>query len=246
MGLFYFSPIMEGPTGTGAVKLTIREWARDDRPREKMLDKGSLAMSDAELLAILVRTGTPRQNALELARSILSSVDGDLDRLGRLGVAELMKVEGIKKAKAITIAAALELGRRRKEGGTRERASIRSSADAFQELRPMLADLGHEQFWLLFLDRGCRMIRTPFLLSEGGMHGTVADPKLIFKHALDHRASCVVLAHNHPSGQLRPSDEDIHLTRKMVEGGKLLDIVVQDHLIIAGQGYFSFADQGML
>jgi DNA repair protein RadC len=237
---------MEGPPNNGPDKLTIRQWAHDDRPREKLLDKGSNVLSDAELLAILIRTGTPRQNALDLARAILARVEGDLDRLARLGVPDLMKVNGIKKAKAITIAAALELGRRRKDGKPRERSGIRSSSDAYQELRPMLADLGHEQFWLLFLDRGCRMIRSPFQLSEGGMHGTVADPKLIFKHALDNRASSLVLAHNHPSGQLRPSEEDLQLTRKMVEAGRLLDIVVQDHIIIAGQGYFSFADQGML
>lgn len=233
-------------TTTGDARLTIRDWAPDDRPREKLLQRGGGALSDAELLAILIRTGTPKHNALDLARKILAAADGDLDRLGRLGVRDLMKIEGIKEAKAIGIAAALELGRRRKEHSPRERASIRSSADAFAQLHPRLADLGHEQFWLLFLDRGCRMIEPPFMLSEGGVHGTVADPKLIFKHALDRKASCVVLAHNHPSGQLRPSEEDIQLTRKLVEGGRLLDIVVQDHLIVTNGGYFSFADQGML
>jgi DNA repair protein RadC len=231
---------------TGGARISIREWAPDDRPREKLMEKGPRALSDAELMAILIRTGTARQNALELARTILRDVDGDLDRLGKLSVGELMKVEGIKEAKALTIAAALEIGRRRKELPERARAAIRSSADAFSELHPLLRDLGHEQFWLLFLDRGCRMIRRPFMLSEGGMHGTVADPKLIFKHALEQGASCIVLAHNHPSGQLRPSEEDIQLTRKLVEGGRLLDLAVQDHLIVATHGYFSFADQGML
>lgn len=237
---------MQQETTTGDARLTIREWAPDDRPREKLLQRGGAALSDAELLAILIRTGTPKHNALDLARKILATAGGDLERLGRLGVRDLMKVDGIKEAKAITIAAALELGRRRKENPVRERPSIRSSAEAFEQLHPKMADLGHEQFWLLFLDRGCRMLQPPFRLSEGGMHGTVADPKLIFKHSLDVKASCIVLAHNHPSGQLRPSEEDIQLTRKLVEGGRLLDIAVQDHLIVTTGGYFSFADQGML
>ena len=231
---------------TGDDRLTIREWARDDRPREKLMEKGANALSDAELVAILIRTGTVKDNALELAKKILRAVDGDLGRLGRLGVRDLMKVDGIKEAKALTIAAALELGRRRNEAPSAERQVIRSSAEAFGEFHPKLRDLTHEQFWLLFLDRGNRMVCPPFMLSEGGMHGTVADPKLVFKAALDRRASSVVLAHNHPSGQLRPSEEDIQLTRKLVEGGRLLDITVQDHLIVAAQGYFSFADQGML
>ena len=227
-------------------RLTIRDWARDDRPREKLLEKGPAALSDAELVAILIRTGTTKHNALDLAKMILRSVDGDLARLGRLGVLELMKVEGIKEAKAITIGSALELGRRRRDTTSNERPAIRSSHDAFEQLHARMGDLGHEQFWLLFLDRGNRLLAPPFRLSEGGMHGTVADPKLIFKAALDHRASSIVLAHNHPSGQLRPSEEDIQLTRKLTEGARLLDIVVHDHLIITAGGYYSFADQGML
>lgn len=230
----------------GHARLTIREWSRDDRPREKLLEKGPGALSDAELVAILIRTGTTKHNAVDLAKLILRSVDGDLTRLGRLGVRELMKVEGIKEAKAITIASALELGRRRREAAGNERPAIRSSRDAFDQLHTRLADLTHEQFWLLFLDRGNRMLVPPFRLSEGGMHGTVADPKLVFKAALDHRASSIVLAHNHPSGQLRPSEEDIQLTRKLAEGARLLDVVIHDHLIITTTGYFSFADQGML
>ena len=229
-----------------AAKLTIREWAQDDRPREKLLSKGARSLSDAELLAILIRTGTVKENALDLARRLLRTVDADLARLGRLDVRELMKVDGIKLAKAVSIAAALELGRRRKDTPAEDRPHIRSSAEAYHELQARMVDLPHEQFWLLFLDRGCRMLGSAFMLSEGGMHGTVADPKLVFKHAIDRRSSSIVLAHNHPSGQLRPSEEDIQLTRKLVEGGRLLDIVVQDHLIIAANGYFSFADQGML
>lgn len=237
---------MSGIEGTGDVRLTIREWAKADRPREKLMNRGPAALSDAELIAVLIRVGTEGKDAVALAREVLDQVDHDLDRLSRLGVRQLMRVNGIKEAKAIAIVAALELGRRKKEAGPRERPQVRSSAEAFQELHPHLADLHREQFWLLFLDRGNRMITPAFQLSDGGMHGTVADPKLIFKEALDRRSSCVVLAHNHPSGQLRPSEEDIQLTRKLVEGGRLLDIVVQDHLIVTTHGYFSFADQGML
>lgn len=226
-------------------KPTIREWAKDDRPRERLMAQGPLSLSDAELLAILVRTGTQRMNALEMAREILRAGGNDLGRLGRMSVADLMKVHGMGEAKAITIAAALELGRRRREERGPERRQITTSIDAYEELRPVLADLPHEQFWLLVLDRGNK-VTDKCCVSDGGMHGTVADPKRIFKEALDRRAAGIILAHNHPSGQLRPSNEDISLTRKLVEGAKLLDIAVQDHLIVTERGFYSFADQGML
>ncbi|MEO8589854.1 MAG: DNA repair protein RadC [Flavobacteriales bacterium] len=226
-------------------KLSIREWARDDRPREKLMSQGPGALSDAELLAILIRSGSTKDSALDLAKRITASVANDLNRLGRLGVAELTKFNGMGEAKAIAIVAALELGRRRRTLETVERLSIASSATAYELVRPMLADLPHEEFWLVLLDRGNRLLEQ-CRVSQGGMHGTVADPKIIFKEALDRRASSVVLCHNHPSGQLRPSEEDIHLTRKLVEGGRILDISVHDHLIVTGAGYFSFADNGML
>jgi DNA repair protein RadC len=224
---------------------TMRELAEDERPRERLLVQGPHALSDTELLAILIRTGTSKMNALEMGRAILRSADNDLGRLGRMSVADLMKVHGMGQAKAIAIAAALELGRRRKEDRAAERPHIIDSRSAHDLLRPMLADLPHEQFWLVVLDRGNR-VTSKCMVSDGGMHGTVADPKRIFKEALDRRAAGIIIAHNHPSGQLQPSSEDITLTRKLVEGARLLDIAIQDHLIVTTSGYYSFADSGML
>lgn len=228
-----------------ASRLTIREWARDDRPREKLLAQGPRALSDAELVAILIRSGTARASALDLAKQLLAEAGNDLHRLARMGPADLMRLPGMGEAKALSIAAALELGRRRRDADPQQRPSVASSAAAFELLRPKVADLPHEEFWLLLLDRGNRLIALA-PVSSGGLHGTVADPKVIFKAALDHRACSLILCHNHPSGQLRPSEEDIKLTRKLVEGGKLLDIAVQDHLIVGMHGYYSFADNGML
>lgn len=234
---------MEAPESTA--KLSIREWARDDRPREKLMGQGAGALTDAELLAILIRAGTPRESALDLAKRILNNSGNDLHRLGKLGVAELQRFNGMGQAKAIGIVAAMELGRRRRLLEPAERAFITSSISAYELVRPILSDLPHEEFWILFLDRGNRVLdRTR--VSQGGLHGTVADPKVIFKETIDRRASSIILCHNHPSGQLRPSDEDIVLTRKLVDGGLLLDITVHDHLIVTATGYFSFADNRML
>lgn len=231
----------------GPRKPSIAQWAEDDRPREKLLSKGVAALSDAELIAILIRSGSTTNNAIEVARAILKHAENDLHKLGRLGVSDLrrMKVSGLGETKAITIVAALELGRRRRDVEPRERSTVATSASAYELVRDVLEDLPYEEFWLILLDRGNRLLRR-CKVSQGGMHGTVADPKLIFREALDHRASSVVLCHNHPSGQLRPSEEDIRLTRKLVDGGRLLDIAVHDHLIVAGTGYYSFADNGML
>lgn len=227
------------------VRRSIREWAQDDRPREKLLLKGAAALSNAELIAVLIRSGSSRENAVDLAKRILADAGDDLATLARLGVADLEKFKGMGAAKAITILAALELGRRRRDAVTPSRPLIATSAHAYDVLRPTMADLPHEEFWLLLLDRGNRLLNQ-CRVSMGGLHGTVADPKVIFKRALDDRASSVVLCHNHPSGQLRPSEEDIRLTRKLTEGGRLLDIAVQDHLIVTATGYYSFADNGML
>lgn len=226
-------------------KLSIPEWSAADRPRERMLAQGAKALSDAELIAILIRSGTPKDSALDLARVILNKADNNLHKLAALSVAELMKVKGVGEAKALSVAAALELGQRRRDTILEVRPLIASSQHAFDLLQPLVADLPHEEFWLLLLDRGNRLLeRTK--VSQGGMHGTVADPKLIFRSALEKRASSVILCHNHPSGQLRPSQEDIVLTKKLVEGGRFLDITVQDHLIVATTGYYSFADNGQL
>jgi DNA repair protein RadC len=210
------------------LKLSIPEWSEADRPRERLLANGPKALSDAELVAILIRSGTPKNSALDLARLILSKAGNDLHKLASL-----------------SIVAALELGQRRRNATVEQRPLIAASREAYEVLRPWVADLPQEQFWLLLLDRGNRLLDR-VKVSEGGLHGTVADPKWIFRKALEGGASSVILCHNHPSGQLRPSGEDITLTKKLVEGGRYLDIVVQDHLIIAATGYFSFADNGQL
>jgi DNA repair protein RadC len=225
--------------------LRIKEWASDDQPRERMLQLGPKALSDAELIAILIRTGTAEHTAIDVAQQVLHRNDNDLDRMGKTTIADLRKIKGVGKVKALTIAAALELGMRRRDRGVKDRSRIASSAEAYEEVRPLLADLSVEEFWMLALDRGLRILDR-FRISTGGMHGTVADPKVIFKEALDRRASAIILCHNHPSGQLRPSEEDIRLTRKLAEGGRLIEIAVQDHLIITSSGYYSFADNGMM
>jgi DNA repair protein RadC len=234
-----------GEESKPAKRLSIADWEKSDQPRERLLAHGAKALSDAELVAILIRSGTPELSALELARLVLQEAGNDLNGLARRTPAELMKRKGMGEAKALAIVAALELGMRRREGEPRERPRIAQSAHAYEELRAKLADLPHEEFWLLFLDRGMRLIESR-RVSMGGLHGTVADPKVIFRHALEKGASCIVVAHNHPSGQLRPSEEDIRLTRKLMEGGRMLDILVQDHLIITATGYYSFADNGQL
>jgi DNA repair protein RadC len=206
---------------------------------------GASSLSDAELLAILIRSGTTKASALDVARNILDQAGNDLHRLGRLSVHDLKKAKGMGEAKAVGIAAALELGRRRRNAEGTARPLVATSAAAYEEVRAVLGEQPHEEFWILVLDRGNRMV-DKCCVSRGGMHGTVADPKMIFKEALDRRASSLVLCHNHPSGQLRPSEEDIRLTHKLVEGGRLLDIGILDHLIVTGSGYYSFADNGML
>lgn len=226
-------------------KVSIRHWAPDDQPREKLLSLGPTSLSDAELLAILIRSGSAKENAVDLAKRIMRENGNDLQRLGRLGVNDLTRYKGMGTAKAISIVAALELGRRRRSVEPRERPLVSSSAIGYELIRSFLADLPHEEFWLVLLDRGNRLIET-CRVSQGGMHGTVADPKIIFKKAIDRQASSVIFCHNHPSGQLRPSEEDIRLTRKLTEGGLFLDIAVHDHLIVTAEGYFSFADNGML
>ena len=225
--------------------LKIKNWSPEDRPREKLLSKGTQALSDAELIAILLGTGTTTVSAVELAKRVLLTVDNNLHELGRLSVKDLMKVKGIGQAKAIAIIAALELGRRRRETDAEEKPRVSGSRDCFNILKPHLQDLPHEEFWIILLNRANRVIRK-HQVSQGGVAGTVADPKIIFKVAIAELASGIILAHNHPSGNLTASQADIELTKKIKEAGKLLEIQVLDHLIVAGQKYFSFADEGML
>jgi DNA repair protein RadC len=225
--------------------LKIKNWAVEDRPREKLLRKGTAALTDAELIAILLGTGTTSTSAVDLAKNILQSVGNNLDDLARLSVKDLMKIKGIGEAKAITIISALELGRRRKETDAPEKTKVSKSGDAFALLKGQLMDKAHEEFWILLLNRSNRVIKMQ-QISLGGVHGTVADPKIIFKIALEELASGIIVAHNHPSGNLTPSQQDIDLTKKLKESGKLLEITVADHLIIAGKKYYSFADEGLL
>lgn len=225
--------------------LNIKSWAAEDRPREKLLLKGTAALSDAELIAILLGTGTSAMSAVDVAKSMLQQAGNNLDDLARFTVKDLMKIKGIGEAKAITIVSALELGRRRKEIGTQEKPKITASKDAYDLLKGDLMDLPYEEFWLLLLNRANRVIKK-HKISLGGVHGTVADPKIIFKTALEELASGMIVAHNHPSGNLTPSQQDIDLTRKLKEAGKLLEIQLLDHLIVAGKQYYSFADEGLL
>lgn len=227
------------------VPLKIKNWSPEDRPREKMLLKGTTALTDAELIAILIGTGSPKLSAVDLAKRILEGVENRLHELARLSVKDLTKIKGIGEAKAICIVAALELGRRRRETDIQERPKIGSSRDAYDQICGDLMDLAHEEFWVLLLNRANRLIRKT-RISEGGVSGTVADPKVIFKAALNHLASGVIVVHNHPSGNRTASQSDIDLTKKLKEGGKFLEIQLLDHLIICGASYFSFADEGLM
>ncbi|MGV3556752.1 RadC family protein [Larkinella arboricola] len=223
----------------------ILSWAEEDRPREKMMLKGRAALSDAELIAILIGSGTRDLSAVDVSKIILNSVGNNLNELARLSISDLSKFRGIGEAKAISIVAALELGRRRKEENRPQRTRITSSGDVYEEIKPHLLDKPQEEFWILLLNRANEVIR-PVLVSSGGVSGTVADPKLIFKPALEQLASAIILIHNHPSGNLTASQADKDLTRKLKEAGRLLDIPVLDHLIFTDRSYLSFADEGML
>jgi DNA repair protein RadC len=224
---------------------TITALAEADRPREKMLQKGKQALTDAELLAILIGSGTVGQNAVALAQHILAAVDNNLHELGKRSLKELQRFKGVGEAKAITIAAALELGRRRQMTDIRERPRIKSSRDAWLAIAPLLTDLHHEEFWVLLLNRANEVVDRE-QISTGGMAGTVVDIKIIFKTVIDKRATAFVAIHNHPSGNLDPSDADRKLTRQLQQGGLLLDLPLVDHLIVSEKGYYSFADAGLL
>ncbi len=224
---------------------TIRNWAEEDRPREKLLIKGKNSLSDAELLAILLGTGNHGESAVDLAKKILSAVHDNLNELTRLGIPELEKFKGIGKAKAIIIIAALELGKRRNESEVIMKEKITHSRDAFEIFRNTMGDEPYEEFWIIMLNKANKVIRK-CLISEGGISGTVVDPKKIFKIALDHHASSIILGHNHPSGNIQPSEADQKITRKIKDAGTMLDVAVLDHIIIGDDKYYSFADEGLL
>ncbi len=226
-------------------KLSIKNWAAEDRPREKMLSKGIRALSDAELIAILIGSGNAQETAVELSRRILAQVNNNLNELGKKSADDLQKFKGIGEAKAINIMAALELGRRRKESEPEEKPQINGSADVARIFRPLLADLPHEEFWILLLSRSNRVIDRQ-MISQGGLSGTVIDVRIILKAAIEKLASSVILCHNHPSGNLQASEADRNITRKTKEAGLLMDIQVLDHIIIGNEKYFSFADEGLI
>lgn len=225
-------------------KFTIKEWAEEDRPREKMLLKGVRSLSTAELLAILIGSGSRETSAVDLCKQMLADVENNLQNLGRKNVSELIsQYKGIGEAKAITILAAMEIGRRRQIEKAVERPQITGSESVAEVFQPMLSDLSYEEFWVLLLNRNNRIISSE-RISQGGVSGTVVDVKLIFKFALDRLASSIILCHNHPSGNTQPSAEDIRVTEKCKAGGAVLGIDVLDHIIVAGDAYYSFSDNG--
>jgi DNA repair protein RadC len=223
----------------------IKTWAPDDRPREKMMLKGPESLSHSELLAILLNNGNKGQSALDIAREIMKLGQGNLQELGRLSLKELQQVKGVGPAKAITLMAALELGRRRLSLRSPERITIRSSKDIADYLKNLLQDHNHEVFAIVFLNRANR-IKHFEIISKGGITGTVADPRIILKKALEAEATAIVLTHNHPSGNLQPSRADEEITRKIKQAAELFDITVLDHIIVSEDGYYSFADEGRI
>jgi DNA repair protein RadC len=226
-------------------RLTIKSWAEEDRPREKMMDKGASALSDAELIAIILGSGTKEMTAVDSAKNLLNGADNDLNKLGKMSIGDLQKFKGIGAARAVTIAAALELGRRRKESDRQKKEKIMQSKDIYEIFFPLLSDLPYEEFWMLYLSKSNNVINK-VKISMGGTDRTVIDVKLIAKSAIERLAASAIAVHNHPSGNMNPSKEDISLTMKIKNALSLFDIPLLDHIIIADDRYFSFADGEML
>ena len=224
---------------------TIKSWAEEDRPREKMLSKGKEALSNSELLAILIGSGNSKESAVDLSRRILSDKNDNLIEMSKLNINELMKYNGIGEAKAVSIMAALELGRRRRYSEALEQPSIKNSKIAYECFYAYLSDLNHEQFWIMLLNNANKIIKLK-QIGVGGMTGTTADPKKIFKYALENNAASVMLCHNHPSGNTTPSNADKQITNNLIKAGQFLEIKILDHIIIGNDNYFSFADEGLL
>jgi len=224
---------------------SIKNWSQHDQPREKLRDKGKSSLSDAELLAIILGSGSRNESAVALSKRMLSSVNNNLTELGKLSLQQLMTFKGIGEAKAITIAAATELGRRRRGGEALERNKITSSTSVFELMQPIIGELPHEEFWIVYLNNSNKVIRKN-LLSKGGITGTLVDVRLVLKTALEVGAVGLILAHNHPSGTLKPSEADKALTQKLKTAALSLDIKVLDHLIVTEKAYFSFADESLL
>lgn len=225
--------------------LPIKSWAEDDRPREKLLLKGKEALSDAELIAILLGSGSRNESAVDLSKRVLNSIENNLNALGKLTVVDLQKFKGIGEAKAISIITALELGRRRRLEEALEVSEIKSSKNVFEIMQPLIGELQHEEFWIIYLNNSNKVLQKE-QLSKGGLAGTLVDVRLVFKKGLDLFATAIILCHNHPSGKLQPSIADKSITAKLKLAGETLDIKVLDHLIITENTYFSFADENIL
>lgn len=234
-----------GPLEGRQDMLSIKSWNEDDRPREKLLLKGRHTLSEAELIAILIGSGNRNEDAVQLSRRILAQSKHSLNELGKWSLADFTQFKGIGSAKAIAIIAALELGRRKRSEEALVRFKIQSSASVFEHMQPLVGELGHEEFWILYLNNSNKILQTQ-QLSKGGITGTVVDIRLVFKPALQIGAVAIILVHNHPSGTLKPSAADIQLTKKVKVAGETLDIKVLDHLIVTEKAYFSFADEQML
>jgi DNA repair protein RadC len=228
-----------------SVSFSIKNWSQDDQPREKLRDKGKSTLSDAELIAILIGSGNREESAVSLSKRILASVDNNLNALGKLSLKQLMTFKGIGEAKAISIAAALELGRRRRTNEALEKNKINSSVSVFELMQPIIGELPHEEFWIIYLNNSNKVIHKN-QLSKGGITGTLVDVRLVLKTALEVGAVGLILAHNHPSGTLKPSVSDKNLTHKLKIAAQSLDIKVLDHLIITESSYFSFADESLM
>jgi DNA repair protein RadC len=226
-------------------KLSIKAWAEDDRPREKMMTKGRDALTSAELIAILIGSGTKDESAVDVAKRILDSVDNDLNKLGQLSIRDLMKFKGIGQARAVVISSALELGRRRKNFESAKSSKIETSDAAYKILYPYLADLDHEQFYALLLNKANKLIEV-IRVSQGGVSATIADTRIILKLAIERLASSIIISHNHPSGALKPSQADIDLTNNLKAAAKIIDVKLLDHIIVTNDSYFSFADEGII
>jgi DNA repair protein RadC len=223
----------------------ISSWSEDDKPREKLINKGKDALSDAELIAILIGSGSRNESAVELSKRILSTTGNNLNALGKLSLKQLIEFKGIGEAKAVSILSALELGRRRRSEETIELKKITSSRSIFEIMQPIIGELPHEEFWIIYLNNSNKVI-TKSQLSKGGITGTMVDVRLVFKTALESGATAIILSHNHPSGTLLPSESDKQITNKLKNAGQSLDIKVLDHLIVTATSYYSFLDEGIL
>lgn len=227
------------------IKITMKDWAPQDRPREKLMLHGESSLSDTELIAILLRTGSGRMDAVSIARTLMQQVDHDITKLDSLSVKSMAKMHGIGNVKAVTIKAALALGKRRVNARPNESVKISNSKDAYQVLQPYMLGLKHEEFWMICLNRANKVVRAT-RLNIGGISSTIVDLKRVFQMALEHNASGIIVSHNHPSGALKPSSEDNLLTQRIKQNGELLDCPLIDHIIISDFGYYSYADEGQL